>query len=88
MAIKQITPEARVIIQRRWHAGDNVKEIAAELGIPYTTIYAELKRGRTGKLSELGRPEYDPETARINYYEALSRKGTRKSKTEGGHVNG
>jgi IS30 family transposase len=88
MAIKQITPEARVIIQRRWHAGDNVKDIAEELGIPTTTIYAELRRGRTGKLSELGRPEYDPETARIKYYEALSRRGPRKTKTEGDSING
>ncbi|MBR3429004.1 MAG: helix-turn-helix domain-containing protein [Clostridia bacterium] len=88
MAIKQITPEARVIIQRRWHAGDNAKDIAEELGIPLTTIYAELRRGRTGKLSELGRPEYDPETARINYYKAMSRKGPRKTKTEGDSING
>lgn len=77
MAVKAITPEARVIIQRRWHAGDNAKDIADALGIGVTTIYAELKRGRTGKLTELGRPEYDPELARINYYKALSRRGIR-----------
>lgn len=88
MAIKQITSEARVIIQRRWHAGDNVKDIAESLGIAVPTLYAELRRGRTGKLSDLGRPEYDPETARINYYKGMSRKGTRKTKTEGDHVNG
>ena len=86
MANRTITPEARVTIQRRWDAGDNVKDIAQELGVGFVTVYRELERGRTGKLNAIGRPEYSPELGRINYYASIANRGNRNKRK--GNTNG
>lgn len=44
---KQLTKDKRKKLQELYEAGFTPKEIAGQLGIHYSTVYRELKRGRT-----------------------------------------
>ena len=41
--------DERQRIQRMWEAGNTVKEIAEQLKVPLSTMYAEIKRGQDQK---------------------------------------
>lgn len=44
-----MTWEKRIRIEALYNAGHNVKEIAGQIGVHHSTIYRELKRGKTIK---------------------------------------
>ena len=73
-----LTLKDRSIIAERWANGDSVAAIASGLGYAHGTIYAELERGRTGKLDRNSRPQYDPAKGQAAYQASLRKRGNRK----------
>ncbi len=49
---KRINQQDREIIERRMKEGKNVREIAEEIGVHYTTVYNELRRCNVTKRLE------------------------------------
>lgn len=80
---KTVNAQDRIILKRRWETGDAVVDIAHELGLSVPTLYVELRRGRTGKILDIGRAEYSPELAAKNYYQSSANKGKRKQTGKG-----
>lgn len=56
-------------------SGCSAEAIAAEIGVHYATIYRELRRGATGKVSEEGVPVYSAALAQRKAALARSKKG-------------
>lgn len=70
-------------ISKRWKRGDDVMGIAYELGISQATVYAELRRGRTGDLNtRTGRYGYDPDLGAKQYQENIKKRGNRTQRKE------
>ena len=64
---------------RRTSSGAIAADIARQIGVSATTIYAELKRGQEGvTLDKNFRPAYDPELAQKRVQENLRRRGRKK----------
>ena len=42
------TLQARQTLQELWEQGKTVKDMAAALDVPLSTLYTELRRGRSG----------------------------------------
>ena len=42
------TLQARQNLQTLWEQGNTAKDLAAALKVPLSTVYTELRRGRTG----------------------------------------
>ena len=42
------TLQARKDLQTLWENGNTAKDLAAALKVPLSTVYTELRRGRTG----------------------------------------
>lgn len=72
---KTVDDAVRREIARLYGAGIKVPDIAATVGLHETSIYRELKRGRTDKLDEYGRFMYDIEKARLDAARARANKG-------------
>jgi len=64
-------------IQRLWERGMTAKDLAEHLRVPLSTIYTELRRGRTGDRLPDQRLEYDAELAQLRVQESLERRGRR-----------
>lgn len=64
MTWKQLTLERRKRIEKLYNQkGQPVTAIAEELGVHVSTIYRELKRGRTAFYNRYGLPEYNARAA-------------------------
>ena len=72
-----LTWEERIQIEALHGAKRTPKEIAEQLGVHYSTIYRELKRGRTTKRnSDWTESEiYSPDLAQWKYEKGLKTKG-------------
>jgi len=57
--------------------GMTAKDLAEHLRVPLSTIYTELRRGRTGDRLPDQRLEYDAELAQLRVQESLERRGRR-----------
>ena len=67
----------RIRIEALCKAKHNPKEIAEQIGVHYTTVYRELKRGKTTKRnSDWTESEiYSPDLAQRKYEDGLKTKG-------------
>lgn len=74
---KCLTWNQRLKIEALYNAGHTPKEIAEQMCVHFTTIYRELKKGKTIKRnSDLTEVEiYSPDLAQSKYEEQLKRKG-------------
>ena len=77
-----LTLKDRTIIAKRWANGDSATAIANDLGFAPGTIYAELERGKTGKLDKNSRPQYDPGKGQAEYQASLRKRGNRKRRNK------
>ena len=76
---KTVEFEDRKKIATMYAAGAIAADIARQIGVSATTIYAELKRGQDGvTLDKNFRPAYDPELAQKRVQENLRRRGRKK----------
>ena len=80
--MKRMTMQDRRELAVRWEAGEGAVQIAVTMGYSPSAIYVELKRGATGRLNRLSRPEYDPERGQAVYQENLRKRGRRRKKEE------
>ncbi len=71
------TYEGRKKIQSMWEEGAAVKEIAKAMDAPLSTIYAELRRGRTEKRLPNQRFCYSADLAQRRLQKANERRGRR-----------
>lgn len=53
------TLQARQTLQELWEQGKTVKDMAAALDVPLSTLYTELRRGRSGVRLPDQRLQYD-----------------------------
>ena len=74
-AYRYLTFEDRKQIERLWSEGATPKEIACTLGVHFTTVYDELKRGDTGQVYADFRNVYDASLAQQTVKDSLKRKG-------------
>lgn len=75
--LRYLTLEDRKKIREMWDADEKAEVIAVKLGFAVSVIYAELKRGYTGKLNDRYRKEYDPELAEKNFRASIAGRGPR-----------
>ena len=76
---KTIEFDDRKTIASMYANGAIAADIARQIGVSATTIYAELKRGQDGvTLDKNFRPAYDPDLAQKRVQENLRRRGRRK----------
>ena len=75
--MKTMTMQDRQTLASRYAAGENVTQIAVDLGMSAAAVYAELRRGYTGGLDGNKRREYDPELGLTRYQESLANRGRR-----------
>lgn len=76
---KTVEFEDRKKIATMYADGAIAADIARQIGVSATTIYAELKRGQDGvTLDKNFRPAYDPDLAQKRVQENLRRRGRRK----------
>ena len=81
--MKTMTMQDRQTLASRYAAGENVTQIAVDLGMSAAAVYAELRRGYTGGLDGNKRREYDhPELGLTRYQESLANRGRRKAATK------
>lgn len=80
MVYKYIKYADRLKIAKLYDMEMSVEDIAKEIGCHFSTIYAELSRGYTGKLNKYGRLEYSPDLAQKNIRASIARRGNRKRK--------
>lgn len=71
------TYEERKKIQDMWEAGATVKEIAETMSAPLSSVYAELRRGKTEKRLPNQRFCYSAELAQNRLQRANERRGRR-----------
>lgn len=69
------TLQARKNLQTLWENGNTAKDLAAALKVPLSTVYTELRRGRTGDRLPDQRLKYDADLAQLRVQEALERRG-------------
>lgn len=73
-----ITLEQRRKIEALHNVGTSAPEIARILGRHWSTLYVELNRGYTGKLTEDGEREYSAELAQEVFKRSLANRGSKK----------
>lgn len=69
------TLQARKDLQTLWENGNTVKDLAAALKVPLSTVYTELRRGRTGDRLPDQRLKYDADLAQLTMQQELERRG-------------
>ena len=66
------TLQARQTLQELWEQGKTVKDMAVALDVPLSTLYTELRRGRSGVRLPDQRLQYDanmlPSSGRSRYH--------------------
>lgn len=70
------TLQARKNLQTLWEQGNTAKDLAATLKVPLSTVYTELRRGRTGDRRPDQRLKYDAARAQLTMQQELERRGT------------
>lgn len=75
------TYEDRKRIQRMWEIGKTVKEIAEALEAPPSSIYSELRRGKTERRLPDHRPYYDADLAQARLRASIEQRGNRGKRT-------
>lgn len=68
--------QARQALQTRWEQGQTAKALAEALSVPLSTIYTELRRGRSGDRLPDQRLKYDADLAQLTMQQELERRGT------------
>lgn len=69
------TLQARQKLQELWEQGMAVKDLSAALEVPLSTIYTELRRGRSGDRLPDQRLQYDASLAQLRMQQELERRG-------------
>ncbi len=75
------TYEGRKKIQGMWEDATTVKEIAEAMNAPLSTIYAELRRGKTEKRLPNQRFCYSADLAQSRLQRANERRGRRPAES-------
>lgn len=70
------TLQARQELQELWEQGNTAKDLADTLKMPLSTIYTELRRGRSGDRLPDQRLQYDASLAQLRMQQELERRGT------------
>ena len=69
--------QARQTLQTLWEEqGQTAKTLAKTLSVPLSTVYTELRRGRTGDRLPDQRLKYDADLAQLTMQQELERRGT------------
>lgn len=76
---RTVTFDDRKTIGSLYAKGEQIADIANNIGMSSKTLYSELKRGDTGSLDKNQRPEYDAVLAERRYQEAIRRRGRKKN---------
>lgn len=69
------TLQARQKLQELWEQGMAVKDLSAALEVPLSTLYTELRRGRSGDRLPDQRLQYDASLAQLRMRQELERRG-------------
>lgn len=69
------TLQARQKLQELWEQGMAVKDLSTALEVPLSTLYAELRRGRSGDRLPDQRLQYDASLAQLRMQQELERRG-------------
>jgi len=69
------TLQARQTLQELWEQGKTVKDMAEALDVPLSTLYTELRRGRSGVRLPDQRLQYDATLAQLRMQQELERRG-------------
>ena len=69
------TLQARQKLQELWEQGMAVKDLSAALEVPLSTLYTELRRGRSGDRLPDRRLQYDASLAQLRMQQELERRG-------------
>lgn len=69
------TLQARQKLQELWEQGMAVKDLSAALEVPLSTLYMELRRGRSGDRLPDQRLQYDASLAQLRMQQELERRG-------------
>lgn len=72
------TLQARQALQELWEQGKTVKDMAVALDVPLSTLYTELRRGRSGVRLPDQRLQYDASLAQLRMQQELERRGKAK----------
>lgn len=78
-----LTFSDREWIEQLWRDGATQKEIAQKLGVHYTTVYEELKRGENGLSYADHRMAYSADLAQRVFLGNLKKRGRRKHTING-----
>lgn len=78
-----LTFSDREWIEQLWRDGATQKEIAQKLGVHYTTVYEELKRGENGLSYADHRMAYSADLAQRVFLGNLKKRGRRKRTING-----
>lgn len=70
------TLQARQNLQALWEQGKTAKELADAMSVPLSTVYTELRRGRSGDRLPDQRLEYNATLAQLKMQQELERRGT------------
>lgn len=73
------TLQARQKLQELWEQGMAVKDLSATLEVPLSTLYTELRRGRSGDRLPDQRLQYDASLAQLRMQQELERRGKQSS---------
>lgn len=69
------TLQARQKLQELWEQGMAVKDLSTALEVPLSTLYTELRRGRSGDRLPNQRLQYDATLAQLRMQQELERRG-------------
>ena len=73
--------QARQTLQTLWEEqGQTAKTLAKTLSVPLSTVYTELRRGRTGDRLPDQRLEYDAKLAQLKMQQELEQRGRKTAK--------
>ncbi len=73
--------QARQTLQTLWEEqGQTAKTLAKTLSVPLSTVYTELRRGRTGDRLPDQRLEYDAKLAQLKIQQELEQRGRKTAK--------
>lgn len=72
------TLQERQKIQELWERGNTVKDMAAELGVPVSTLYVEMRRGHSGDRLPDYRLKYDASLAQLKMHQELEQRGKKR----------
>lgn len=72
--------QARQALQTRWEQGQTAKALANALNVPLSTLYTELRRGRSGDRLPDQRLKYDADLAQLRMQRELEKRGRKTAR--------